>query len=83
MESTEELAELRSLVQKQIELSEANHHILKRMVRMGRIAFWFKVAVWTVVLVLPIIFAGQIFSLGKSLFGYPSPVELKALFSGK
>ncbi len=71
-------------------VAEENNHILKQMRFWGRVAFWFKVVLWALVLVgIPFLislsplasslFQGVTSSSGSStsLFGYPSPTEVK------
>lgn len=85
-------AEVREL----LSLARENNKMLRQMQFWGRVAFWFKAVVWTVVLVLPVLlysyfapfitsFTGG--SVGKtgstSLFGYPSPDQIqKAIHPG-
>jgi hypothetical protein len=74
-------------------LTEDNNRLLLNMRKWGRIAFWFKAAIWTVVLVAPIFLIPYIVpyipalsnipgisgtSSSTSLFGIPSPAAVQA-----
>lgn len=55
--------ELKNLLRQNLEVARENNEILKRMVKMGRIAFWFKVIIWVIVLALPILLIPYILPL--------------------
>ena len=78
--------ELEVLVRETRDLVEENNRIIRDMRRIGRIAFWSRIAVWLVVLVLPFyLYSAYLAPLlanagnGASLLGLPSPEQMQAL----
>jgi hypothetical protein len=82
--STEEFNQLKGLVSESLQLSRDNQRLLRRMQFWGRVAFGFKVFIWSVVLVLPFILYHYIqpFMSGSSnsLFGYPTATQFQKAF---
>jgi hypothetical protein len=82
-------AHLEKLLQKNLEVSEANHKILRRMERNALIGFVFKVIIWLLVLGVPIFFLSTYIApllstvtgdtTSQGLFGLPSVEQLKGL----
>lgn len=68
---------LEALLRENIAVTKENNEILRRMQRIGRIAFWSKVVIWTVVIILPLLLIGPILEsltkgAGASVMGLPS-----------
>lgn len=85
---SERLDRIEDLLEEQAKLAKETHRTVKRMQHVGRLAFWFKVILWTVVLVLPFFFLGPItryftaltgFAVptGANLFGVPSEQQIQ------
>ncbi len=81
-EPSSEHASLEALLKEHIAISKENNEILKDMRRIGRIAFWAKVVLWTVLIVLPLLLIGPILSglsamiapgTASGVMGVPSP----------
>ena len=79
---TIEEGELKALLEENLRVSKENNQILRDMRRLGRIAFWAKVILWTIVLVVPLLLIGPIMNAvdqfmtgagGSSVMGFPSP----------
>ncbi len=58
--------------------------MLKRMQIVGRISFWAKVAIWALILGLPVLFFQPIVEFlrasldqGRALYGIPSSVQIQ------
>lgn len=78
--------ELEVLVRETRELVEENNRIIRDMRRIGRIAFWSRIAIWLIVLVLPFyLYSAYLAPLlanagtGASLLGLPSPDQMQTL----
>jgi len=82
------LERLHELLEENIKLAEDTNRILRDVRRTGRIAFWFKVVLWTIVLVLPFFFIGPLLRMlepftggtipaGSALFGIPSAEQIQ------
>lgn len=82
------LGRLEELLEENLKLAEDTNRILRDVRRTGRIAFWFKVILWTVVLVLPFFFIGPLLKAlepytggalpaGSTLLGVPSPEQIQ------
>ena len=67
------LDELYELVEENLKLAEDTNRILRDVRRTGRIAFWAKVILWTLVLALPFIFIGPILDYLEPFFQGVSP----------
>lgn len=86
-----EFDELKELLEDTFDTVDENNKILRRMQHVGRVAFFAKAVMWTIVLVLPFfllpLLSPYLRSMGipgisttstsTSLFGYPSPSELQ------
>ncbi len=81
-EPTDAPASLEALLREQIAISKENNEILKDMRRIGRIAFWAKVVLWTILIILPLLLIGPILSgfsamlapgTASNVMGVPSP----------
>lgn len=86
-----EVQELKEQIEDLVEVAEENNKILHQMRRIGRIAFFAKALMWTIVLILPFVLIPLISpylhllqipgiggtSTSTSLFGYPSPEQLE------
>ncbi len=75
---------LEQLLKENLQLAKENNRLLRRMIHIGRVAFWCKVLVWVLVLGLPLLFIQPIVTWiqahaagSASLFGYPSPAEVE------
>lgn len=74
--------ELKALLEENLKIAKENQEMLKQMRRIGRIAFWAKVVIWTLLIIVPLLFLGSFLgqfssSLGEnagvSIMGMPSP----------
>jgi hypothetical protein len=81
----DEHQELLYLLRENLEMARDNNRLLRQARRIGRVAFWFKVAVWIVILGLPILaysFFAPIIQKsgfdGLKLFGYPSSDDIQS-----
>ena len=88
------LGEIQELLKRHVALGEDSNKILHDMRKWGRVAFAAKVVIWTIVLIVPLLLipylaplipglngTGSSTSLTSgSLFGYPSPTEIQAIF---
>ena len=81
------LERLEELLEENLKLAEDTNRILRDVRRTGRIAFWFKVVLWTIVLVLPFFliapflralepYTGGALPIGANLFGIPSAEQI-------
>lgn len=76
--------QLEALLEETAALTRENHKILKSMQRMDLISFWVKIALWALVIVLPLLFIGPILeallpvagNAPGAVFGVPSPEQL-------
>jgi len=76
---------LEALLRENLEVSRENNRILRDMRRLGRIAFWSKVVIWAIVLLLPLLLIGPILDFlsegtGASVMGLPSASVLEEAF---
>lgn len=80
------LARVEQLLEENLEIAEENNRLLRDLRRTGRIAFWLKLVLWAVVLILPFLLIGPIIealvpaaSNGQngSFLGLPSPEQLQ------
>lgn len=69
------LDELADLIEENLKLAHDTNRILRDVRRTGRIAFWFKVILWTLVLVTPFFFIGPIMNFFTSLTGIAIPTN--------
>lgn len=67
-----------------LELEQENNKMLKHMQIVGRISFWAKVAIWALILGLPVLFFQPIVEFlstkaaqGRTLYGIPSSEQIK------
>ncbi|KND49369.1 MAG: hypothetical protein AB203_03160 [Parcubacteria bacterium C7867-008] len=83
------LGRLEELLEENLKLAEDTNRILRDVRRTGRIAFWAKVILWTIVLVLPFFFIGPVLRAlepytngalpaGTTLLGVPSPEQIQS-----
>jgi hypothetical protein len=84
-----QLTRIEELLEDNLHLAKENNHLLKSIRNGNRVAFWAKVVLWTVVLVLPFFFLGPLLRYlspltggaipvgGTSLFGLPSSEQLQ------
>lgn len=83
-----QLQRLEELLEDNLHLAKENNKILRDMRRTGWFAFWFKVVLWTVILVLPFFFIGPLLRYlspltggaiptGVNVFGLPSSEQLQ------
>ncbi|MDB5265732.1 MAG: hypothetical protein JWM39_445 [Parcubacteria group bacterium] len=74
----ERLDVLSDLIEENIKLAHDTNRIVRDMRRTGRIAFWFKVILWIIVLGLPLLFIGPIMQYFTALTGYSIPAGTSA-----
>ncbi|HEV7121715.1 MAG TPA: hypothetical protein VGN56_02720 [Candidatus Paceibacterota bacterium] len=74
----ERLDQLEELVEEQHKLTKDTNRIVRDMRRTGRIAFWFKVIIWIIVLGVPLFFLGPILQYFTSLTGVSIPTNASA-----
>lgn len=87
-------AEIKSLLKETLELERENNDLLKRMQKIGRIAFWSKVVIYAILIGLPLLLIAPLMSylstltssvptnqdlLNSAIFGVPSPETIKSL----
>lgn len=67
-----------------LRLEEENNKMLKRMQIVGRISFWAKVVLWSLILGLPVLFFQPIVEFlrtsvdqGRALYGIPSSTQIQ------
>lgn len=75
-----QLSRLEELLEDNLHLAKENNRILRDMRRTGRIAFWAKVILWTVVLILPIFLIGPFLRYISPLTGGVIPTSTTTLF---
>jgi hypothetical protein len=86
--------DVREMLKETLELERENNELLKRMQRIGRIAFWSKVVIYAVLIGLPLLLIAPLMSylgtltggvssdqniLNSTLFGVPTPETIKTL----
>lgn len=84
-EVREELAaDTSATLTKVLRLEEENNKMLKRMQIVGRISFWAKVVLWSLILGLPVLFFQPIVEFlrasldqGRALYGIPSSTQIQ------
>lgn len=83
------LTRVEQLLQQNLELTEENNRLIREVRRTGRVSFWFRLALWAIVLILPFLLIGPILEAvvpaaaggqGGSLFGLPSSSQLQEVF---
>lgn len=87
-------AEIKSMLKETLELERENNTLLKRMQKVGRIAFWSKVVIYAILIGLPLLLIAPLMSylgsltesvstdqglLNSTLFGIPTPETIKSL----
>ena len=83
------LKRIEQLLEEVQEVAEENNRILLNMQRQARWAFWGKLVLWLVVLVLPLLLLGPIIHAilpydttgTNTFFGLPSPEQIQQLMS--
>ncbi len=65
-------AALEKLLEENLALTKENHRLLRRQIQIGRIAFWFKIVIWALVLGLPVLFLGPLTSMVRNSVSSPS-----------
>ena len=77
----ERIARLETELKEVREIVEENNEIIRDLRRIGRIAFWGKVIIWVLVLVVPFILFSTVLapylSGSSNLFGLPSPEQIQ------
>lgn len=86
--------DVREMLKETLELERENNVLLKRMQKIGRIAFWSKVVIYAVLIGLPLLLIAPLMSylgtltggtpsdqniLNSTLFGVPTPDTIKTL----
>lgn len=82
--SAGESQDVSATLERVLRLEEENNKLLKRMQIVGRISFWAKVVVWSLILGLPVLFFQPIVEFlrasanqGRMLYGIPSPEQIQ------
>ena len=81
------LARIEQLLEDNLRLTEENNRLIREVRRNGKMAFWFKVALWAVIIILPFLLIGPILEAlvpavngetgGVNLLGLPSSGQLQ------
>lgn len=86
--------EIKNMLKETLELERENNVLLKRMQKIGRIAFWSKVVIYAILIGLPLLLIAPLMSylgtltggtpsdqnlLNSTLFGIPTPETIKSL----
>ncbi|MBP6869176.1 MAG: hypothetical protein KBC16_03650 [Candidatus Pacebacteria bacterium] len=94
IQPVQEETDVREMLKETLELERENNVLLKRMQKIGRIAFWSKVAIYAVLIGLPLLLIAPLMSylgtltggapsdqniLNSTLFGVPTPETIKTL----
>jgi hypothetical protein len=83
------LARVEQLLKDNLELTQENNRLIREVRRTGRVSFWFRLALWVIVLILPFLLIGPLLqalvpaaggSGSGSLFGLPSSSQLQEVF---
>jgi len=82
--SVEESQDVSATLERVLRLEEENNKMLKRMQIVGRVSFWAKVVVWSLILGLPVLFFKPLVEFlrasanqGRVLYGIPSSEQIQ------